>query len=32
MNQRIQFERKDLRMMGADLRLLFTVKHRDDSG
>ena len=32
MNQRIQLERKDLRMVGADLRLLFAVSNRDDRG
>ncbi len=32
MNQRIRLERKDLRMVGADLRLLFAVSHRDERG
>ena len=32
MNQRIQLERKDLRMVGDDLRLLFSVSGQDDQG
>jgi diaminohydroxyphosphoribosylaminopyrimidine deaminase/5-amino-6-(5-phosphoribosylamino)uracil reductase len=32
MNQRIQLERKDLRMVGDDLRLLFAVSGQDDQG